>query len=617
MIELQSTNTPAADAGTARGPSAVASARNLSVSLKRHGQRSQVLNDVSLDILPGEILGLVGESGSGKSVFSLALLGLLPEASDPRISGSLRMGEVDMAAGTEADKRMARKNDLGAIFQDPMTSLNPTMRIGNQVEEAAGSKKEAVRLMQAVGIPQPERRFGAYPHELSGGLRQRVMIAMAIAGRPKLLIADEPTTALDVTVQAQVLQVLRRLRDEIGCSILMITHDLGVAGQIADRVAVMYSGQLVEVGSATDVLTRPSHAYTRGLLESRLDFSTDRRTPLKTLHTVTRFDTDDSGPQDVSDGTYSIRATEIRCDFPVKDQRGRKVTLQALRGVTLDIHRGSSLALVGESGSGKSTLLRIIAGLQKPSDGGMLSPPQSRVQMVFQDAGASLTPWLTVEELLGERLRPLRLTSVERRQRVLDALERVGLPPETLTARPAQLSGGQRQRVALARAIIIPPEVLLCDEPTSALDASLAASVLNLIQKLRRELGMAVVFVTHDLSVARIIGDRIAVMYLGRIVELGKAEEIIRSPKHPYTQALIAAVPGPGVEFPLIVGEPASPIDPPDGCAYHPRCPVAVDACSTTKVGIQLVRIQARSHDDIDPRSLACIHRGDFNATQI
>ena len=595
----------------------MASARNLSVSLKRHGQRSQVLNDVSLDILPGEILGLVGESGSGKSVFSLALLGLLPEASDPRISGSLRMGEVDMAAGTEADKRMARKNDLGAIFQDPMTSLNPTMRIGNQVEEAAGSKKEAVRLMQAVGIPQPERRFGAYPHELSGGLRQRVMIAMAIAGRPKLLIADEPTTALDVTVQAQVLQVLRRLRDEIGCSILMITHDLGVAGQIADRVAVMYSGQLVEVGSATDVLTRPGHAYTRGLLESRLDFSTDRRTPLKTLHTVTRFDTDDSGPQDVSDGTYSIRATEIRCDFPVKDQRGRKVTLQALRGVTLDIHRGSSLALVGESGSGKSTLLRIIAGLQKPSDGGMLSPPQSRVQMVFQDAGASLTPWLTVEELLGERLRPLRLTSVERRQRVLDALERVGLPPETLTARPAQLSGGQRQRVALARATIIPPEVLLCDEPTSALDASLAASVLNLIQKLRRELGMAVVFVTHDLSVARIIGDRIAVMHLGRIVELGKAEEIIRSPKHPYTQALIAAVPGPGVEFPLIVGEPASPIDPPDGCAYHPRCPVAVDACSTTKVGIQLVRIQAPSHDDIDPRSFACIHRGNFNATQI
>jgi peptide/nickel transport system ATP-binding protein len=504
------------------------------------------------------------------------------------------------------------------------------------------------------------------------------MIAMAIAGGPKLVIADEPTTALDVTVQAQVLSVLRALRDDIGCSILMITHDLGVAGQLADRIAVMYAGRLAEVGATEDVLTRPRHPYTAGLLGSQLDLSTDRRTRLRTLaqdvapkeqrdqgcayHTRCPIAVDrcaeetpslvvlDAGapspagaepvehrsachlPDRTPDGPaqtpthlhpdpdsrgkgaggVGLALTEVRCEFPVRDERGRKATLSALRGVTLDVRAGESLALVGESGSGKSTLLRVVAGLQRTYTGTVEGPPRDRVQMVFQDAGASLTPWLRVEELLAERLAGRGLGRADRRRRVLDALDAVGLPEATATARPSELSGGQRQRVVLARATIVPPEILLCDEPTSALDVSLAATVLNLIQQLRHELGMTIVFVTHDLAVARIVGDRIAVMYLGRIVELGPADEVIADPKHPYTRALISAVPSADKSLPEIVGEPASPLAPPPGCAYHPRCPVALQDCSATLTGIQLVPIGPRppSNSDRAARSVACVHRG-------
>jgi peptide/nickel transport system ATP-binding protein len=674
-----------ADAATA-GASAetsVASLRDLRVSLRRHGARTDVIRGVDLDIRRGEILGLVGESGSGKSVLSLAMLGLLPASADPQVTGHISVNGVDMAGGSDSEKRRARRVDLGAVFQDPMTSLNPTMRIGEQVEEAAGSAVEAVRLMGAVGIPQPERRFPAYPHELSGGLRQRVMIAMAIAGGPKLVIADEPTTALDVTVQAQVLTVLRSLRDDVGCSILMITHDLGVAGQLADRIAVMYAGRLAEVGSAEDVLNRSRHPYTTGLLGSRLDLSTDRRSRLRTLpqesapkeerdrgcayhtrcpmasercgedvpplvvagadterpvdgvaasvpHASACFFADEASirlttfeeqpaaglAHDVEPAASgrgaALALTELRCEFPVRDERGRKATLSALRGVTLDIRAGESIALVGESGSGKSTLLRVVAGLQRSHTGAVEGPARDRVQMVFQDAGASLTPWLRVEELLSERLAGRGRGRAARRRRVVEILDSVGLPESTMKAKPSELSGGQRQRVALARATIVAPEILLCDEPTSALDVSLAANVLNLIQKLRHELGMTVIFVTHDLSVARIIGDRIAVMYLGRLVEVGPADEVIADPKHPYTRALISAVPGSNSRLPEILGEPASPLAPPSGCAYHPRCPVARDDCSSTLSGIQLVPISPRpaSSGSGGERSVACVHRG-------
>jgi len=640
----------------------VATVEDLHVSLRRHGVRSEVVRGVDLDVRPGEILGLVGESGSGKSVLSLALLGLLPASADPCVSGRVEVGGVDMLRAGEPARRQVRRLELGAVFQDPMSSLNPTMRIGDQVREAAGSTEETVRLLRAVGVPEPQRRLRAYPHELSGGLRQRVMIAMAIAGGPKLVIADEPTTALDVTVQAQVLSVLRALRDDIGCSVLMITHDLGVAGQVADRIAVVYAGRLAELGTAEDVLARPRHPYTAGLLASRLDLSTERGARLRTLaqDTATPEErstgcafrsrcpvavercADDRPPLAVverADGPVPHRAachvagpaaaalpapaepdaepegaagtggaglalTEVWCEFGVRDERGRKATLSALRGVTLDVRAGESLALVGESGSGKSTLLRVVAGLQRSYTGRVDGPPRERVQMVFQDAGASLTPWMRVEELLAERLAGQRLTAAERRRRVQDALDAVGLPAAAATARPGELSGGQRQRVAFARATIVPPDILLCDEPTSALDASLAAGVLNLIGQLRRRLGMTILFVTHDLAVARVVADRIAVMYLGRIVEIGPADEVIAAPQHPYTRALVAAVPGAGRELPQITGEPASPLSPPTGCAYHPRCPDAVPECTTTVTGIQLVPTGSDAH------SVACVHRG-------
>jgi peptide/nickel transport system ATP-binding protein len=412
-----------------------------------------------------------------------------------------------------------------------MTSLNPTMRIGKQIGEVTHDDAESVRLLETVGVRDAQLRLRVYPHELSGGLRQRVMAAIAVGGRPGLIVADEPTTALDVTVQAQLLDLLRELRDEFGCSVLLITHDLGVADQIADRLAVLHHGELVEIGPASDVVRNPQHDYTRSLLASRLSLTMPRDE---------RF----SGDADDSEPAVSIR--ELRCTFIVRRGvgwgRGRSREINAVDGVDLDIAAGEALAIVGESGSGKSTLLRIVAGLEKPTSGSV-TLAGTGPQMVFQDAGSSLTPWMSVGETLGERLRPLKLSRGEVRQRVIAALAAVDLPPEVAKARPGELSGGQRQRVVLARATMIPPAVLLCDEPTSALDASLAKSVLALIRDLRARIGMTVLFVTHDLAVARLMGDRIAVMQAGRVVELGPAEQVIAEPREPYTRTLLAAVP--------------------------------------------------------------------------
>jgi len=571
-----------------------------------------------------------------------------------------------MLRGDAKALRKVRALDLGAVFQDPMTSLNPTMRIGRQVAEAAGSDAEALRLLTAVGIPDPERRMRAYPHELSGGLRQRVMIAIAIAGKPELIIADEPTTALDVTVQAQVLRLLQRLRDGIGCSIVLVTHDLGVAAQISDRIAVLYAGRIAEIGPTAAVLHNPAHPYTHGLLRSRLTLDTarDRRlaaltgsvpspvTPLAGCAFVPRCalareecgrtppDPIAIAPERVSacvlpfsEVTEELGSTSTNTGEPFTDRESgregqppsvvlRDVTktfrvsrrgltrstadtgrLQALRGVSLRVGHGESVALVGESGSGKSTLLRVIAGLEKPTTGAVHLEGGQRPQMVFQDAGASLTPWMSVGELIGERLRSSGLSRTARRDKVIEVLERVGLSPEVAKSRAGQLSGGQRQRVSLARATVVPPAVLLCDEPTSALDVSLAASVLNLIGDLRRSLDMSVVFVTHDLSVARVIADRIAVMYLGRIVEIGPAEQVIADPVHPYTQALVDAIPDLNRESRPLAGEPASPLSPPNGCVFHPRCPVAVDACSDAQLDVRLQGAPG------DPHQVACIER--------
>jgi peptide/nickel transport system ATP-binding protein len=642
----------------------VATVGDLRVTFRRNGSDVAALRGVSLAIAPGEILGMVGESGSGKSVLGFTLLGLLPDHA--KIDGTVRVTGTDMANGEAKELRKVRRLDLGAVFQDPMTSLNPTMRIGRQVIEAAGSHDEALRLLTAVGIPDPKRRMRAFPHELSGGLRQRVMIAMAVAGDPELIIADEPTTALDVTVQAQVLRLLRRLRDEIGCSIMLITHDLGVAAQISDRIAVLYAGRIAEIGPTPELLSRPAHPYTRGLLRSRLTLHTSRDRKLTALagsvpsptaplpgcafEPRCELATDDcvSTPPDPvavapgrlsacirpldevaaerglaspsvaelfadgdgcgEDQPPSVECTNVTKTFTVArrwvdragDNHGK---LHALRGVSLRVGRGESVALVGESGSGKSTLLRVIAGLERASSGSVSLSDGRRPQMVFQDAGASLTPWLSVGELIAERLRGNSMSRAQRRAAVVEVLERVGLPGEIAKSRAGQLSGGQRQRVSLARATIVPPSVLLCDEPTSALDVSLAASVLNLIGDLRRSLDMSVVFVTHDLSVARVVADRIAVMYLGRIVEIGPAEQVIGEPAHPYTQALVDSIPDLGRESRVLPGEPASPLSPPSGCAFHPRCPISIDACSGAELDVRLEGIPG------NPHQVACIER--------
>ncbi|GAC1535970.1 MAG: ABC transporter ATP-binding protein [Acidimicrobiales bacterium] len=622
----------------------------LQVTFRRGGGTVSAVRGVDLRIAPGEILGLVGESGSGKSVLGLALLGLLPTDPKPSVAGRAVVCGLDMVTATAAERRALRHAHLGAVFQDPMTSLNPTMRVGRQVAEAAGTESEALRLLDSVGVPEARRRMRAYPHELSGGLRQRVMIAMAVAGEPSLVIADEPTTALDVTVQAQILELLRHLCDEMGTSFVLVTHDLGVAAQVADRIAVMYAGRLAEVGASADVLERPQHPYTTGLLRSRLTMASRRSGPLPTLageppdprahpagcafgprcdshaevcdhllpelapalrhggtaacvrmEATTTGRLLDGGPDWVPLAAPTVAKPSavsmggIHKSFRLGGGFGsRRQTLQALRGVDLEIAEGEAVALVGESGCGKSTLLRTVAGLLHPDSGDLWLGDGARPQMVFQDAGASLTPWLTVGELIGERLRGEGASRAERSASVAKALALVGLPPEVAEAKSGQLSGGQRQRVALARATIVPPEVLLCDEPTSALDVSLAATVLNLLGRLRRELGMAVLFVTHDLGAARVIADRIAVMYLGRIVEIGPAEDIVTNPQHPYTKALLAAVPQVGVVRVPLQGEPASPVNPPSGCPFHPRCAVALPSCATTEqqmapIGAQFV----------------------------
>jgi peptide/nickel transport system ATP-binding protein len=474
-----------------------------------------------------------------------------------------------------------------------------------------------------------------------------------------LVIADEPTTALDVTVQAQVLTLLRSLRDEVGCSILLITHDLGVAAQVADRVAVMYAGRLAELGETRTILADAGHPYSLGLMRSRLSLGTDRDRPLIALAgdvpspaappsgcafaprcELSGPDCETTPPPAVEiapghlsacilskDEVVTRTAAILRpllevelasTDVPVASGpvlAMRAVTksfaigsslrhanrLQALRGVSLAIGRGEAVALVGESGSGKSTLLRVAAGLESHDLGELELASGTRPQMVFQDSGASLTPWMTVEELIGERVRSLGRK--QRAAKVIEALSLVGLPAEVAKAKAGQLSGGQRQRVCLARATVVPPPILLCDEPTSALDVSLAASVINLIGRLRRELGMSVLFVTHDLSVARVVADRIAVMYLGRIVEVGAADLITSSPTHPYTKALISAVPDVGREPIVLRGEPASAMRPPTGCAFHPRCVQANEYCGQVDLDVRLT-----AYRENELHQIACIN---------
>jgi len=562
--------------GTASAP--VLRVDGLDVRLTRDGETVHAVRGVDLTVERGEVVGLVGGSGSGKSILGLSVMGLLPASARPVVSGSVDLAGTDMIGAPDAARRAARRQHVGAVFQDPMTSLDPTMTIGRQLGEVTRDRAHALSLLEDVGIPRAADRLKAYPHQLSGGLRQRVMIALAVARRPSLILADEPTTALDVTVQAQILDLLLTLREDIGCSIVFVTHDLGVAAQVCDRIAVMQQGRVVESAAVDEVFGNPAHAYTKNLLRSRIDLRTPRDRPLAAMP-VTPAGPD--GPpagspaaeDDVAvgaDGVLDLAPGAPTPGLPavwppvvlrdgaavtVRDVHRvfrsgppwRRRELPALRGVDLEVRAGEAVALVGESGCGKSTLLRVVAGLETTTSGEVVVAAGAAPQMVFQDAGASLTPWLRVGTMLDERLQAhvTGMSRAERTDRLLDALRTVGLPPETARARGDQLSGGQRQRVALARAVIVPPTVLLCDEPTSALDVSLAATVLNLIGRLRRELGMSVLFVTHDLAAARIVADRVAVMREGRIVEVGPTDDVCERPQHEYTRTLLGAIPGP------------------------------------------------------------------------
>lgn len=607
----------------------------------------QALRSISFDIGKGEILGLVGESGSGKSAIGLSLLGLLPASA--RIEGEASVAGTNMVRPDGDIRRTVRRRHLGAVFQDPMTSLNPTMRIGAQVAESIGSRARAddvIELLTRAGVPDAGRRLRQFPHELSGGLRQRVMIAMAIAGSPSLVIADEPTTALDVTVQAQVLRLLASMRDETHAAFLLITHDLAAAAAVADRIAVVYAGRLVEIGTTQDILHRSDHPYTRGLLDVRLTRTSRRDGPLDSLSgeppdarrlppgcafaprcalavdpctaalpPVVRAHHEglvacirpgewtwsdrerQPWPQDAhASKRFSREAlvlSDIRKSFRMRGARG---DIRAVRGVTLTVPPHGSVALVGESGCGKSTLLRITAGLLEPDAGDVSWEGTTRPQMVFQDAGASLTPWLTIGDLFAERLLLERVPRPDRSGIIAQTLSRVGLPPDVLRRRPRQLSGGQRQRVAIARAIIVPPSLLLCDEPISALDVSLAGQVLNLLGGLRRQLGMAMLFVTHDLAAARVIADEIAVMYRGVIVERGPADDVIAHPLHPYTRSLIDSLPDAASALTARAVEPPMD-DAGGGCLFRTRCPLAQASCGEREPVLLHVR---------DGRHVAC-----------
>ena len=543
-----------------------------------------------LDIAAGEIVGLVGESGSGKSLTALALLGLLPKGLSRR--GLLQLEGVDLGALDEAGWRRVRGASVGLVFQEPMTALNPLMPIGAQIEEALrlhgrGDAKErraeVERLLARVGLAEAGVDARRYPHELSGGQRQRVAIAIAVACRPRLLIADEPTTALDVRSQAQILDLLRRLVREDGCGLLLITHDLGVVAEMADRLVVLRHGEVQEQGPLRQLLDPPRHPYTRALVEqSRLGSALSRE-----ARALGEWTAEAAGPHphplpQAGEGATRVQLQEtnvsgqssqrgereesvvpllslreIVCEYPAADRSffrpGRRV--RAVDRVSFDVLPGERVGLVGESGSGKSTLLRTVLGLQRPASGevrlagerftGAETALRRRVQIVFQDPYGSFDPRWRVERLLAEPLHLLRpaLGEAQARERAVALLAQVGLDADALHRFPHEFSGGQRQRLAIARALMVEPDLLVLDEAVSALDVSLRAQVLALLERLCRERGVATLFVTHDLAVVRAVTDRVIVLQQGRVVEEGVTAKVFTAPRHAYTQALLAAAP--------------------------------------------------------------------------
>lgn len=642
--------------------------RDLFVEFRMKHSTIYPVNGVSYSIRRGEIIGFVGESGSGKSVTQLCSMRLLPQPQGHIAGGSIMLEGKDITAYPQnsPEIRKIRGEKIAIIFQEPMSSLNPVLTIGDQIIESIllhqqitkeEARKKAIELLKLVRIPDAAARLNHYPHQFSGGMCQRIMIAIAMSCNPDVLIADEATTALDVTIQAQILELLREIVHKTNTSLIIVTHNLGIVARYADRVYVMYGGTIVEHGTVYDIFRLPSHPYTIGLLNSipRLDDDKDRQLvsidgatspltkPLKScpfysrckqkaeickqLHAVPPL-------KEVGNGHYSacvnpnisrelksgdkrtlaaekakeviLQVNHLKMNFPVYSAGIIKKKIgdnKALNDVSLTIYKGSSLGLVGESGCGKTTLAKCIMRLYKPTEGQILfngrdiaalkeaelKEVRRKIQFVFQDPYGSLNPRKKIGYIVGQPLKNNHLVASREQyeKRVTELFELVGLDPSMVDRFPHELSGGQRQRVGIARALASDPEILVCDEPVSALDVSIQAQVLNLLEDLQRRMGMTIIFIAHDLSVVRHMCDEIAVMYLGQIVETGTWDKIYQNPRHPYTRMLFSAIPLPDPEldkqrdFQLLQGEIPSVLNLPSGCAFHNRCPHAMEACKT------------------------------------
>jgi peptide/nickel transport system ATP-binding protein len=630
---------------------------------------ARAVDGVSFHVRAGESYALVGESGCGKTVTALSIIQLVQKPAGYIAAGNITYKGSDILRIPETEKRRLRGNEISMIFQEPMTSLNPVFTAGEQVAEVIRQHQgltrkkagaEALRMLELVHMPEPGLRFSEYPHQLSGGMKQRVMIAMALACRPGLLIADEPTTALDVTVQEQILSLVRELRERFHTAVLLITHDLGVVAENADRVGVMYAGRIVEEGTLAEILGKPAHPYTVKLLDS-LPSARKRKEALQTIegrvppatdfpegcrfeprcHRAMRICREiDPGLYCVGNGHRAacllyderrigrrVSPEEVRDDAPMKPRetdageapalvnvRGLKLWFPVMRGlfqrtvghvravdgVDLRMRKGRTSALVGESGCGKTTLGKAILQILRPTAGTVdfggteltklsrsaIKPYRRKLQIVFQDPFSSLNPRMMVGDILTEGMAAHRIgnSRSERMTRAQTLMERVRLDPRMLYRYPHEFSGGQRQRIAIARSLAVDPEFIVCDEATSALDVSVQAQIINLLQNLQAELGLTYLFITHDLSVVEYLAEEVFVMYLGRIVERGPAEEIFLRPMHPYTRALLSAVPqldpDTGLKKIRLSGDTPSPVSPPHGCHFHPRCPQAMAMCS-------------------------------------